>query len=122
VTPLERIDLWEKLSRFDERWSPRVVAELNGQHVKLVKLEGEFIWHSHADEDELFLVLKGKLTIELRDGVVVIAPGQMVVVPRGVEHRPVADGEVHVLLFEPAGTLNTGDVKNERTVIDPRRI
>jgi mannose-6-phosphate isomerase-like protein (cupin superfamily) len=122
VTPLERIDLWEKLSRFDERWSPRVVAELNGQHVKLVKLEGEFIWHSHADEDELFLVLKGKLTIELRDGVVVLAPGQMVVVPRGVEHRPVADGEVHVLLFEPAGTLNTGDVKNERTVIDPRRI
>lgn len=122
MTPLERIDLWEKLSRFDERWSPRVVAELNGQHVKLVKLEGEFIWHSHADEDELFLVLKGKLTIELRDGVVVLAPGQMVVVPRGVEHRPVADGEVHVLLFEPAGTLNTGDVKNERTVIDPRRI
>jgi mannose-6-phosphate isomerase-like protein (cupin superfamily) len=122
VTPLERIDLWEKLSRFDERWSPRVVAELNGQHVKLVKLEGEFIWHSHADEDELFLVLKGKLTIELRDGLVVLAPGQMVVVPRGVEHRPVADGEVHVLLFEPAGTLNTGDVKNERTVIDPRRI
>jgi mannose-6-phosphate isomerase-like protein (cupin superfamily) len=122
VTPLERIDLWEKLSAFDERWSPRIVAELNGQHVKLAKLEGEFVWHSHADEDELFLVLKGKLTIELRDGAVALRPGQMVVVPRGVEHRPVADGEVHLLLFEPAGTLNTGDVRNERTVEEPKRV
>jgi len=122
LSNVERIDLSEKLSRFDERWSPRIVAELNGQHVKLAKLEGEFVWHSHAEEDELFLVLKGKLTIELRDGVVVLAPGQMVVVPRGVEHRPVADGEVHVLLFEPAGTLNTGDVRNERTVEEPKRV
>lgn len=122
MSNVERIDLSEKLSRFDERWSPRIVAELNGQHVKLAKLEGEFVWHSHADEDELFLVLKGKLTIELRDGAVVLAPGQMVVVPRGVEHRPVADGEVHVLLFEPAGTLNTGDVRNERTVEEPKRV
>jgi mannose-6-phosphate isomerase-like protein (cupin superfamily) len=122
VTPLERIDLPEKLSTFDERWSPRIVAELNGQHVKLAKLEGEFVWHSHADEDELFLVVKGKLTIELRDGAVDLGPGQMVVVPRGVEHRPVADGEVHLLLFEPAGTLNTGDVRNERTVDQPERI
>ncbi|HYO46418.1 MAG TPA: cupin domain-containing protein [Gemmatimonadota bacterium] len=122
MSPLERIDLSEKLSRFEERWSPRIVAELNGQHVKLAKLEGEFVWHSHADEDELFLVLKGKLTIELRDGGVVLAPGQMVVVPRGIEHRPVADGEVHVLLFEPAGTLNTGDVRNERTVEKPERL
>lgn len=122
MSNVERIDLSEKLSRFDERWSPRIVAELNGQHVKLAKLEGEFVWHSHAEEDELFLVLKGKLTIELRDGVVVLAPGQMVVVPRGVEHRPVADGEVHVLLFEPAGTLNTGDVRNERTVEEPKRV
>lgn len=122
MSNVERIDLSEKLSRFDERWSPRIVAELNGQHVKLVKLEGEFVWHSHADEDELFLVLKGKLTIELRDGAVALGPGQMVVVPRGVEHRPVADGEVHVLLFEPAGTLNTGDVRNERTVEKPERL
>jgi mannose-6-phosphate isomerase-like protein (cupin superfamily) len=122
VSPLERIDLWEKLSSFDERWSPRIVAELNDQHVKLAKLEGEFVWHSHADEDELFLVLKGKLTIELRDGAVDLGPGQMVVVPRGVEHRPVADGEVHLLLFEPAGTLNTGDMRNERTVEEPKRI
>ena len=117
-----RIDLAEKLAGFDERWSPRIVAELNGQHVKLVKLEGEFVWHSHAEEDELFLVLRGLLTIELRDGAVVLGPGQMAVVPRGVEHRPVADGEVHVLLFEPAGTLNTGDVRNERTVEEPKRI
>lgn len=117
----ERIDLAEKLAGFDERWSPRIVAELNGQHVKLVKLEGEFVWHSHAEEDELFLVLRGLLTIELRDGAVVLGPGQMAVVPRGVEHRPVADGEVHVLLFEPAGTLNTGDVRNERTVEEPKR-
>ena len=122
MSRLERIDLAEKLAGFDERWSPRIVAELNGQHVKLVKLEGEFVWHSHAEEDELFLVIEGRLTIELRDGAVVLGPGQMVVVPRGVEHRPIADGEVHVLLFEPAGTLNTGNVRNERTVEEPKRI
>ena len=122
MSPIQRIDLAEKLARFDERWSPRIVAELNGQHVKLAKLEGEFVWHSHAEEDELFLVLKGTLTIELRDGAVVLGPGQMAVVPRGIEHRPVADGEVHVRLFEPAGTVNTGDVRNERTVEDLERI
>jgi mannose-6-phosphate isomerase-like protein (cupin superfamily) len=119
VSPIERIDLAEKLASFDERWSPRIVAALNGQHVKLAKLEGEFVWHSHAAEDELFLVLNGRLTIELRDGALVLGPGQMAVVPRGMEHRPVADGEVHVLLFEPAGTLNTGTVRNERTVEEP---
>lgn len=122
MSALERIDLAEKLSRIDERWSPRIVAELNGQHVKLVKIEGEFVWHSHAEEDELFLVLSGQLRIELRDGAVVLGPGQMVVVPRGIEHRPVAEGEVHVLLFEPAGTLNTGNVRNERTIEAPERI
>lgn len=122
MSPLERIDLSEKLSAFEERWSPRIVAELNGQHVKLAKLEGEFVWHSHAEEDELFLVLEGQLTIELRDGAVVLGPGQMAVIPRGVEHRPVADAEVHVMLFEPVGTVNTGDVRNERTVEDLERI
>ncbi len=122
MSPIERIDLADKLASFDERWSPRIVAELNGQHVKLAKLEGAFVWHSHAAEDELFLVLEGRLTIELRDGAVVLGPGQMVVVPRGVEHRPVADGEVHLLLFEPAGTLNTGNVRNDRTVEEPKRI
>jgi mannose-6-phosphate isomerase-like protein (cupin superfamily) len=122
VSRLEVIDLAEKLACFDERWSPRIVAELNGQHVKLAKLAGSFVWHSHVDEDELFLVLEGTLTIELRDGRVELGAGQMVVVPRGVEHRPVAEGEVQVLLFEPAGTLNTGSVRDERTVDDPERI
>jgi mannose-6-phosphate isomerase-like protein (cupin superfamily) len=121
-TRLEKIDLGQKLSLFDERWSPRVVAELNGQEVKLVKLEGEFVWHSHAAEDELFLVLEGTLRMELRDQTIELGPGQLLVVPRGVEHRPVARGEVHVLLFEPAGTLNTGDVRNARTVEAPERI
>jgi mannose-6-phosphate isomerase-like protein (cupin superfamily) len=122
VSRLEVIDLAAKLARFDERWSPRIVAELNGQHVKLAKLEGSFVWHSHVDEDELFLVLQGTLAIELRDGMVELGAGQMVVVPRGVEHRPVAEGEVHVLLFEPAGTVNTGGVRDERTVENPERI
>jgi mannose-6-phosphate isomerase-like protein (cupin superfamily) len=122
VSPLEVIDLAKKLARFEERWSPRIVAELNGQQVKLAKLEGSFVWHSHVDEDELFLVLEGKLTIELRDGRVELGVGQMVVVPRGVEHRPVAEGEVHVLLFEPAGTVNTGGVRDQRTVDAPEWI
>lgn len=122
MTRLEIIDLAAKLALFDERWSPRLVAELNGQHVKLVKLEGAFVWHSHAEEDELFLVLEGTLRMELRDGTLELGPGQMLVVPRGVEHCPVADGEVHVLLFEPAGTLNTGNVRNARTVEHPQRI
>ena len=122
MTRLEIIDLAAKLALFDERWSPRLVAELNGQHVKLVKLEGAFVWHSHAEEDELFLVLEGTLRMELRDGTLELGPGQMLVVPRGVEHCPVADGEVHVLLFEPAGTLNTGNVRNARTVEYPQRI
>ena len=122
MTHPEKVDLRQKLSLFNERWSPRVVAELNGQEVKLVKLEGEFVWHSHAEEDELFLVLEGTLRMDLRDRTIELSPGQLLVVPRGVEHRPVSEGEVHVLLFEPAGTLNTGDVRNERTVEEPKRI
>ena len=122
MTRPEKVDLRQKLSLFEERWSPRVVAALNGQEVKLVKLEGEFVWHSHAEEDELFLVLEGTLRMELRDRTIELTPGQLLVVPRGVEHRPVAEREVHVLLFEPAGTLNTGDVRNERTVEEPKRI
>lgn len=122
MTRLRKVVLREKLSLFDERWSPRVVAELNGQEVKLVKLEGEFVWHSHEAEDELFLVLEGMLRMELREGAIELGPGELLVVPRGVEHRPVAEGEVHVLLFEPAGTVNTGNLRNERTVMDPERI
>lgn len=111
-----KVNLAEALARFQEHWQPRIVGELNGQHVKLAKLEGEFVWHHHATEDELFLVLSGALTIELRDAPPLeLAPGELAIIPRGVEHRPVAREETHVLLFEPAGTLNTGTERNERT-------
>ena len=113
---MTKVNLNEKLALFSEHWSPRIVGELNGQHVKLVKLKGEFVWHHHEHEDELFLVLKGSLTIRLRDGDVVLNEGEFFIVPRGIEHQPVAEEEVHVLLFEPASTLNTGNVRNERTV------
>jgi mannose-6-phosphate isomerase-like protein (cupin superfamily) len=112
---LDKISLGEKLRQFADYWNPRIVAELNGQHVKLVKLKGEFVWHHHDAEDELFLVVLGRLRMQLRDGEVVLEPGEAIVVPRGVEHRPVADEEVHVLLFEPASTVNTGNVRSERT-------
>jgi mannose-6-phosphate isomerase-like protein (cupin superfamily) len=116
------IDLREKFATIDEHWSPRIVAELNGQHVKLVKFRGEFVWHHHDREDELFLVHRGRFRMEFRDHTVDLGPGEMIVVPRGVAHRPVADEEVEVLLFEPAGTLNTGNVIGERTVHEPARI
>jgi len=117
-----KVNLAETLSTFSAYWDPRIVSELNGQHVKLAKLKGSFVWHRHEQEDELFLVLRGRLRLEMRDEVVTLDEGEFFVVPRGVEHRPVADDEVHVLLFEPAGTLNTGDVRNERTVDSPDRI
>lgn len=119
---MDKVNLAEKLSRFTEHWSPRVVAELNGQQVKLAKLEGEFVWHHHEEADELFLVLEGRLVIQLRDRDVTLTPGELFVVPKGVEHRPVAHAEVHLLLFEPAGTVNTGNVTNEYTVPEPDRI
>lgn len=119
---IEKVNLAEKFSRFSEHWSPKIVADLNGQQVKLAKLKGEFVWHHHADEDELFMVIAGRLCIELRDGAVWLEAGELAVVPRGVEHRPVAPDETHVLLFEPRGTLNTGDVRDERTVSDPEAI
>ena len=112
------VDLAAKFARFDDRWHPRIVGELNGSYVKVVKLEGEFVWHHHDSEDELFLVIDGVLRIELRDGVLVIEPGQFVVIPRGVEHRPVADGVVQVVLIEPATTVNTGNVADAKTVTD----
>ena len=117
--PIRKVNLTDAFASFDERWSPRVAAELNGQHVKLAKLEGPFVWHRHEDEDELFLVVKGRLVIELRDGAVTLEPAEFVVIPRGVEHRPVADEEVQLLLFEPVGTLNTGDADDNRTVRTP---
>ena len=122
MSTLEKINLAAKLALFSEHWSPKVVAELNGQHVKLVKLQGEFTWHHHEQEDELFLVLHGELRMQFRDREVALTPGELIVVPRGVEHRPCADEEVHVLLFEPASTLNTGNVVEERTVRQPERI
>jgi mannose-6-phosphate isomerase-like protein (cupin superfamily) len=117
-----KVNLAEKLAQVTEPWSPCIVGELNGQHVKVVKLQGEFVWHHHEVEDELFLVLAGHLEIHLRDGIVALDPGEFYIVPRGVEHKPVASGEVHVLLFEPASTLNTGNVRNRLTVDSPPRL
>jgi mannose-6-phosphate isomerase-like protein (cupin superfamily) len=116
----EKVNLKEKFTLFDERWSPKIVGELNGQHVKLVKLYGEFVWHHHEQEDELFLVLSGRLRMDFRDRRVWVEPGEFIIVPRGVEHRPVAQEEVHVMLFEPATTLNTGNVRNELTATEER--
>lgn len=109
------VDIAEKLSLFSEPWSPKVVARLNDYEIKVVKLAGEFVWHSHDDTDELFLVVDGTLTIQLHDGDVRLRPGQLFVVPRGVEHCPIADGEVHAVLIEPAGVVNTGAVESELT-------
>lgn len=109
---MEKIDLLEKLARIHEHWRPKIVAELNGQELKLVKLQGEFVWHSHAGADELFLVLHGRMRVEFRDAVVELGPGELVVVPRGIEHRTAADEEAHVLVFEPAGVRNTGEVEH----------
>jgi mannose-6-phosphate isomerase-like protein (cupin superfamily) len=116
------VNLAQKLSLFDEYWSPKIVGELNDSYIKLVKLKGEFVWHQHEQEDELFLVLKGRLLIRLRDRDLQLGEGELVVIPRGVEHLPVAEEEVHVLLLEPKTTLNTGDVRDERTVDAPQRI
>jgi mannose-6-phosphate isomerase-like protein (cupin superfamily) len=118
MTPT-KINLAEKLSRFSEHWSPRIVAALNGQHVKLVKFQGEFVWHQHEHEDELFLVVQGSFRMDFRERSVVLREGEIIVVPRGVEHRPVAEAEVSVLLFEPASTVNTGNNAGEKTVSQP---
>jgi len=116
------INLKAALARITTHWDPKIVGELNGQHVKLVKLWGEFVWHRHAAEDELFLVLAGRLTMEFRDRAVAVGEGEFIIVPRGIEHRPVAPEEVQVLLFEPASTLNTGDAGGSMTVRHPERI
>ena len=121
MTP-RTVDLAETLARIHEHWKPKVVGELNGQLVKLVKFQGEFVWHHHDLEDEMFLVVAGEFRMEMRDRVAELKAGQFMIVPRGVEHRPVAEREAHVLLFEPASTLNTGNVHNERTVAHLDRI
>ncbi|MEJ2009096.1 MAG: cupin domain-containing protein [Acidobacteriota bacterium] len=113
---MHKVNLAEKFAMFNEQWSPRIVGELNGQYVKLVKLQGEFVWHRHEAEDELFLVVKGKLAIHFRDRVEELEEGELLIVPAGVEHKPVATQEVQALLFEPKSTLNTGNVRNERTL------
>lgn len=112
---LEKVNLSDKFSLFEEHWSPKIAGEVNDSYVKLVKLQGDFVWHKHEDEDEMFLVVKGSIVIKLRDGDVRLGEGEFVVIPRGVEHMPVAEEEAHVLLFEPKTVLNTGDVRNERT-------
>ena len=112
---MEKVNLGEKFALFDELWSPKTAGELNEQYVKLARLKGEFVWHHHEVEDELFLVVKGQLTIKLREKDVVLNEGEFFIVPHGVEHKPVAEDEVHVLLFEPKSTVNTGNVWSERT-------
>jgi mannose-6-phosphate isomerase-like protein (cupin superfamily) len=110
------VNLQQKLSQFSDPWNPRIVGRLNGQLVKVAKLAGEFVWHHHENEDEMFLVIRGSLRMRFRDGERLIAPGEFIIVPRGVEHLPVAEEECHVMLFEPESTLNTGNVESERTV------
>ena len=122
MASVEKVNIAEKLALFDEHWSPKVAGELNGQQVKLVKLLGEFVWHHHEGEDEMFLVVAGRFTMEFRDRSIWIEEGEFIVVPRGVEHRPVAEKEAHVLLFEPADTLNTGNVRDEHTVAEPESV
>jgi mannose-6-phosphate isomerase-like protein (cupin superfamily) len=117
-----KINLAEKFGRFTDQWSPKIVADLNDSHVKLAKVQGEFVWHHHADEDELFLVVQGELTIELRDGKVTLGRGELVVIPKGMEHRPVAQEEVQLVLIEPKGIKHTGDVISERTMHEYARI
>lgn len=119
---IEKVSLADKLARFSDCWSPKIVGELNESYVKLAKLKGEFVWHHHETEDELFLVVKGKLLIKLRDRSIELEEGEFVIIPRGVEHLPVATEEAHVLLLEPKTTLNTGNVSNERTVAELDRI
>ena len=118
MSPVDHINLEAKLATFSEHWQPRVVAEYNGNDVMVVKVKGEFTWHKHDDTDDFFLVLKGRLVIQLRDGDVTLGPGELFVVPKGVEHRPVAQEEVHLLLIEPRGTPNTGDTATAQ----PRRV
>ena len=119
---VEKVNLAQKFALFNEYWVPYIVGELNDSYVKVDKLKGEFVWHKHEFEDELFLVKKGKLLIKLKDKDVWLDEGEFIIIPRGVEHKPVAEDEVHVVLIEPKSTLNTGDVRNEKTVSQLKRI
>ena len=119
---MEKVNLARKLSLFQDYWSPKIVGELNDSYVKLVKVKGEFVWHHHDAEDELFLVVKGRLLIRLPDRDVRLEEGELIIIPRGVEHLPIAEEEAHLLVLEPKSTLNTGNVQSERTVADLERI
>jgi mannose-6-phosphate isomerase-like protein (cupin superfamily) len=119
---MEKVNLAEKLSLFSDYFNPRIAGELNGQHIKLVKFKGEFVWHHHEQEDELFYVVKGSFDMQLRDKTITVKAGEFLIVPHGTEHRPVAKEEVEIMLFEPASTLNTGNVENELTVKDLNKI
>ena len=119
---IQPINLLEKFSHFSEHWKPHIVGELNGQHVKIAKIQGDFVWHSHEEEDELFFVVQGKLIMELRDKTLELLPGEMCIIPKGIEHKPQAEEETYILMFEPASTVNTGNVGGERTHEDLQRI
>ncbi|OLE55680.1 MAG: mannose-6-phosphate isomerase [Acidobacteria bacterium 13_1_20CM_3_53_8] len=119
---MKKVNLEKAFSLFQEQWSPKVVGEVNDSLVKLVKFQGEFVWHHHEAEDEMFLVVKGRMRMELRDGDISLEEGEFIIIPRGVEHRPVADEEAQVMLFEPRSTLNTGNVQNERTLAELERL
>jgi mannose-6-phosphate isomerase-like protein (cupin superfamily) len=118
----KKINLHQTFDLFEDLWTPRIIGELNGQVVKIAKIKGEFIWHAHEKEDELFLVIKGKVLIKLRDKEIKLNEGEMLIVPHGIEHKPVAEEEAHILMFEPLSTLNTGNVLNEHTVEETERI
>lgn len=119
---IEKVNVEQKFARFQEQWKPKIIGELNDSYVKAVKLKGEFVWHDHPTEDELFFVVKGRLVIRLRDGEVRLEPGEFAIIPRGIEHLPVAAEEAHVLLLESKTTVNTGTVSNERTVVELERL
>lgn len=115
---MNKINLKEKFALFDEHWTPKIIGELNGQYIKLAKVKGEFVWHNHDQEDELFMVLKGSLVMELPEEKILLKAGEILIVPKGIDHRPIAEDEVHLLMFEPVSTAHTGDVKTDLTVDD----
>jgi mannose-6-phosphate isomerase-like protein (cupin superfamily) len=119
---MEKVNLAQKFASFSEYWSPKIAGEVQDMHVKLAKLKGEFVWHQHENEDEMFFIVKGRLLLKFRDRDVWLEEGEFLVVPRGVEHLPIAEEEVHLLMFEPKGTLNTGNIQSERTVANPEQI
>lgn len=119
---MEKVNIKDKFTLFQEHWSPKIIGEVNDTYVKAVKFQGDFVWHHHDTEDEMFLVVKGKMLMKLRDGDILLKEGEFIIVPRGVEHCPVADEEAHVLLLEPKSTLNTGNVQNERTLPELERV